>query len=424
MAVGSFSAALSGMNANSIALSVIGNNLSNSNTIGFKASTVTFHDLVSQTLKLGGGGGNPVQVGLGVITGQISPVFSQGSVKATREPTNVALQGEGFFLVSKGSSGFAYTRAGDFSFDADGRLVASDGDAVQGWSQLDPVTGNILTTAQPGDILIPPGVLRDPTPTTSFQSVSNLDANEVVAGTFTTTIQIIDSLGASHLATITYTNTAPGAWSYDITVPGAEITTGVPGTPFNIATGTIGFDALGQLNAVNGGAVADLAFVTPTWVNGAAASNLSWDLVDPLGNAFLTGFATPSSTSSISQNGSVAAQLQNISVDKEGNIVATFGSGQSVKLAQLAVATFNNPKGLFKLGANLYGESGAAGLPNIGTAGTGGRGTLIGSALETSNTDIAEEFTKMILAQRGFQANSRTITVSDELLLETLNLKR
>ena len=149
MAVGSFSAALSGMNANSIALSVIGNNLSNSNTIGFKASTVTFHDLVSQTLKLGGGGGNPVQVGLGVITGQISPVFSQGSVEATREPTNVALQGEGFFLVSKGSSGFAYTRAGDFSFDADGRLVASDGDAVQGWSQLDPVTGNILTTAQP-----------------------------------------------------------------------------------------------------------------------------------------------------------------------------------------------------------------------------------------------------------------------------------
>ena len=420
---GSFSAALSGLNANSIALSVIGNNLANTNTVGFKASTVTFHDLVSQTLKLGGGGGNPVQIGLGVITGTISPVFSQGSIESTREPTNVAIQGDGFFMVAK-EGGSAYTRAGDFSFDADGRLVSSDGDAVQGWTQIDPVTGDILTAAQPDEIIIPPGVLRDPTATTSFQALSNLDASATVADTFTTTIQIIDSLGAPHLATITYTNTAAGAWNYDITVPGAEITGGVAGTPFSVANGTVGFDALGILNAVDGAAPADVAITTPTWVNGAAASAWSWDLVDPNGTPYLSGFATESSTSSIAQNGNQAAQLQTISVDKQGNIVATFGSGQSVKLAQLAMASFNNPKGLFKLGANLYGESGAAGLPNIGTAGSGGKGSLIGSALETSNVDIAEEFTKMILAQRGFQASARTITVSDELLLETLNLKR
>ena len=420
---GSFSAALSGLNANSIALSVIGNNLANTNTVGFKASTVTFHDLVSQTLKLGGGGGNPVQIGLGVITGTISPVFSQGSIESTREPTNVAIQGDGFFMVAK-EGGSAYTRAGDFSFDADGRLVSSDGDAVQGWTQIDPVTGDILTAAQPDEIIIPPGVLRDPTATTSFQALSNLDASATVADTFTTTIQIIDSLGAPHLATITYTNTAAGAWNYDITVPGAEITGGVAGTPFSVANGTVGFDALGILNAVDGAAPADVAITTPTWVNGAAASAWSWNLVDPNGTPYLSGFATESSTSSIAQNGNQAAQLQTISVDKQGNIVATFGSGQSVKLAQLAMASFNNPKGLFKLGANLYGESGAAGLPNIGTAGSGGKGTLIGSALETSNVDIAEEFTKMILAQRGFQASARTITVSDELLLETLNLKR
>ena len=420
---GSFSAALSGLNANSIALSVIGNNLANTNTVGFKASTVTFHDLVSQTLKLGGGGGNPVQIGLGVITGTISPVFSQGSIESTREPTNVAIQGDGFFMVAK-EGGSAYTRAGDFSFDADGRLVSSDGDAVQGWTQIDPVTGDILTAAQPDEIIIPPGVLRDPTATTSFQALSNLDASATVADTFTTTIQIIDSLGAPHLATITYTNTAAGAWNYDITVPGAEITGGVAGTPFSVANGTVGFDALGILNAVDGAAPADVAITTPTWVNGAAASAWSWNLVDPNGTPYLSGFATESSTSSIAQNGNQAAQLQTISVDKQGNIVATFGSGQSVKLAQLAMASFNNPKGLFKLGANLYGESGAAGLPNIGTAGSGGKGSLIGSALETSNVDIAEEFTKMILAQRGFQASARTITVSDELLLETLNLKR
>ena len=420
---GSFSAALSGLNANSIALSVIGNNLANTNTVGFKASTVTFHDLVSQTLKLGGGGGNPVQIGLGVITGTIAPTFSQGSIESTREPTNVAIQGDGFFVVAK-EAGSAYTRAGDFSFDADGRLVSSDGDAVQGWTELDPLTGDILTAAQPDEIIIPPGVLRDPTATTSFQALSNLDADAPVGDTFTTTIQIIDSLGAPHLSTITYTNTGPGAWTYDITVPGAEITGGTAGTPFSLGAGTVGFDAFGVLNDVGGAAPADVAIVTPTWVNGAAASNWSWDLVDLNGDAHLSGFATDSSTSSIAQNGTRAAQLQTISVDKQGNIVATFGSGQSVKLAQLAMATFNNPKGLFKLCANLYDESGAAGLPNIGTAGSGGKGSLIGSALETSNVDIAEEFTKMILAQRGFQASARTITVSDELLLETLNLKR
>ncbi len=423
MAVGSFSAALSGLNANATYLSVIGNNLANINTIGFKSSAVTFKDLVSQTLKLGGGGGNPVQVGLGVITGTISPVFNQGAIESTREPTNIAIQGDGFFMVGK-DGGYAYTRAGDFSFDANGRLVASDGDPVQGWTQVDPNTGDILTTAQPSDIVIPPGVLRDPTSTTQFQTLTNLDAGAAVGDGFTTTLQVVDSLGMGHLATVTYANTGPGAWTYDITVPGAEITGGVAGTPFNIATGTLTFDALGQLATVDGGAPADVNIVTPTWTNGAAASTMAWDLVDAAGTGLLTGFATPSSTSSITQNGATAARLQSITVDGEGNLVGTFGSGQSVKLAQVSMAVFNNPKGLVKLGANLYGGSQSAGIANIGTAATGGRGSLIGSALEQSNVDIALEFTRMILAQRGFQANSRTITVSDELLLETLNLKR
>ena len=243
----------SGLQANSIALSVIGNNLANTNTVGFKASSVTFHDLVSQTLKLGGGGGNPVQVGLGVITGTISPTFSQGSIESTNEPTNVAIQGDGFFMVGK-DDGFAYTLAGDFSFDADGRLVSSDGAPVQGWSELDPTSGDILTASRPSEIIIPPGVLRDPTATTSFQAISNLDADALVGDTFSTTIEIIDSLGAPHLATINYTNTAAGAWDYDITVPGAAITGGTAGTPFSVGAGAIGFDAFGVLNDVDGGA--------------------------------------------------------------------------------------------------------------------------------------------------------------------------
>ena len=418
MAVGSFSAALSGLNSNAIYLSVIGNNLANINTIGFKSSGVTFADLVSQNVAGTG------QVGLGVITGSIAPVFSQGSIESTREATNVAIQGDGFFVISNKDGGFAYTRAGDFGFDANGRLVTSGGNAVLGWTTLDPTTLDIVTSGQPGEIIVPPGVLRDPVSTTQFQTVTNLDATATVGSTFSTTVQINDSLGASHLATITYTNTAAGAWSYDVTVPGAEITGGTAGTPFSVGTGTVVFDATGLLTTVNGAAAADVTIVTPTWTNGAGVSTVVWDLVNATGDAVLTGFATESSTSSITQNGAAAAKLLSISIDDAGNIVGTFGSGQTVKLAQLAVSVFNNPKGLTKLGGNLYREGQPSGLPNIGTAGSGGRGSLIGSALEQSNVDIALEFTRMILAQRGFQANSRTITVSDELLVETLNLKR
>ena len=211
---------------------------------------------------------------------------------------------------------------------------------------------------------------------------------------------------------------------YDVTVPGADVVGGVAGTPFSIGAGTVAFNAQGVLNQVNGAVPVDVPLVTPVWTNGAAASTFLWDLVDPAGTPHLSGFADPSSTSSISQNGSPAGQLDTIGVDANGNIVATFGSGETVNLAQLAVATFNNPKGLNKIGNNLFTASQAAGPSNLGTSGTGGRGTLVGAALEQSNVDIALEFTRMILAQRGYQASSRMITVSDELLLETLSLKR
>ena len=172
------------------------------------------------------------------------------------------------------------------------------------------MTGDIIATAQPSDIIIPPGVLRAPTPTTEFQTVTNLDASAAVAQTFTTTFQLYDSLGASHLAMVTYTNTAPGAWGYDITVPGAEMTGGVAGTPFSVANGTIGFSAAGILTLVNGAAVADVAIVTPTWTNGALASALNWDLVDANNQPYLTGFSAQSSPASIcaERGGSVEAR--------------------------------------------------------------------------------------------------------------------
>lgn len=422
MALGSFSAGLSGLNANAAYLSVIGNNLANINTIGFKASAVSFMDLVSQTM--GGVGGNPQQVGLGVATGSISPVFSQGAIENTRETTNAAIQGIGFFVV-RNQDGLAYTRAGNFTLNSDGKLVTADGYFVQGFTATDPISGEIITTGQPTDITVASGVLRPPSPTTRFQTTTNLSAEAILNETFTTSVQVTDALGDQHIATITYTKGAgAGAWSYSVTVPGAEIVGGVAGTPFQVATGAMTFNASGVLTTVNGGPPADITIVTPAWTNGAAVSNWNWDIVDTNASTLITGFASPSATSSIAANGSVAGRITSISIGADGSIIASFGAGQSVSVAQLALASFNNPKGLTKLGGNKYGESEAAGVSNVGVAGTGGRGTLIGSALEQSNVDIATEFTQMILAQRGYQANSKSITVSDELLVETLQLKR
>jgi flagellar hook protein FlgE len=423
MAVGSFSAGLSGLNANGTYLSVIGNNLANINTIGFKASVVSFQDLVSQTV--GGDSLNPLQVGLGVTTGSITPVFSQGAIENTREATNVAIQGGGFLVVADADGSQAYTRAGNFSFDKDGKLVTPDGHFVQGWSEIDPVTGEVLATGQPGDLSVPPGILRAPLATSNFTTETNLNANATAGSTFTASVQIYDALGSPHVATITYTKqAAAGAWNYEVTVPGEDVAGGTAGTPYSVGTGSLQFNSSGLLGGVNGGAPADISLNLPAWVNGATASTLTWNVVEPDGSATLSGYAITSATSSIRQNGSAPGTMDNITISPDGTITATFGAGQAINIGQLALATFNNPKGLVKLGSNLYGVSAAAGIPNVGVAGTGGRGTLIGSALEQSNVDMAQEFTQMILAQRGYQANSKTITVSDELLVDTLNLKR
>jgi flagellar hook protein FlgE len=437
MAVGSFSAGLSGLNANGQYLSVIGNNLANINTIGFKSSSVTFMDLVSQTV--GGPSANPMQVGLGVGTGSISPVFSQGAIENTREATNVAIQGNGLFVVRGPDGGVSYTRAGAFSLNSDGALVTPDGFKVLGYNEVDPTTGNIVTTNEPTEIIVPPGILRAPLATGMIRTISNLDVNAEVGDTFNTPVQIYDSVGASHVVTIGYTRTATG-WDYEVTVPGDEVVQAPPSTlPFVLAAGSVAFDGMGEVVSVTptapstgggnlGGTppvpITDVSFTTPAWTTGADASTIVWDLVDANDVVSLTGFASPSATASKSQNGSAAGMVESISINAEGEIIATFGAGKTVAVGQLALATFNNPKGLLKLGSSRYGESQAAGIPNVGVAGTGGRGTLIGSALEQSNVDIAQEFTQMILAQRGYQANSKTITVSDELLVDTLNLKR
>jgi flagellar hook protein FlgE len=417
----SFSASLSGLFANQEKLNVIGNNLANINTLAFKSSRVEFADLVN--LSVGGPGANPMQIGLGVTIASISPTFTQGGIETTGVPTNVAIQGNGFFLTGPASDR-TYTRAGDFSFDADGMLVTTTGEPVQGYTAIDPLTGTISATGQPGNIIVPPGVLRPPTTTTSFATLSNLDVDAVVGDTAAVSVQMYDALGASHAATVTYTNVSAGQWAYRITVPGADLATGVVGTPAQIAAGTVGFGATGALTTVNGAAAADVTIAAPAWRNGATPTAITWDLVDANAVGALTGYASPSATSSVTQNGTGPGTVSGLTINGVGEILATFGAGKTVAVGQLSIANFNNPQGLVKLGNNGFGESSASGLPNVGIAGTGGRGGLIGGSLEQSNVDVAQEFTQMILAQRGYQANGKSITTADEVLQDTLNLKR
>jgi flagellar hook protein FlgE len=425
MAVGSFSAGLSGLSANSTYLSVIGNNLANINTVGFKASAVSFADLVSQTV--GSTSANPTQVGLGVVTGSISPVFSQGNIENASEPTNVAIQGNGFFIVSDpNGGGNAYTRAGNFSFNEDGALQSPDGWKVQGYTAKDPVTGAILTTGQPTDIIVPPGVLQAPKATSSITTQINLDANATINATagayeYTQSVQVYDSKGTAHVLTLAFDKTGAGAWNVTITAPTADLT-GAATPPQTTISGptALTFNANGQLTAPT----ADITIPTQNWANGATTPAITWDIIPPTGPATITSFDSPSAAPSITQNGSPAGQIENITIDSSGSIIASFGAGQTITVGQLAMANFNNPKGLQKLGSNRYGETQSAGVANIGVAGTGGRGTITGNALESSNVDMAQEFTKMILAQRGYQANARSITTADEVLVETLNLKR
>lgn len=421
MSIGSFSSSLSGLKANQLKLSVIGNNLANMNTVGYKAGSVSFADLVSQTVS--GTSLNPMQVGLGVAPSSVASNFSQGGIDFTGVATNVAIQGNGFFVVG-GEDGRGYTRAGNFGFDANGTLVTADGRPVQGFTAIDPVTGLVDTNGQPGSIVVPPGMLRPPVATTVFGMVTNLNSGAAVATVFSSSVPVHDALGNIHTATISFEKTAVGEWTYAISVPGQDVVAGVPGTPTVIANGTLTFDGTGQLATIDGAAPDDVVVAGPAWANGAGAVDMTWDVVNAEGIAQLTGFGAPSSTASITQNGAAAGNVNGLSIGTSGEILASFGAGQVVTVGQLAIATFNNPGGLAKAGSSVFVESGSSGSPNVGTAGTSGRGTLIGSSLEQSNVDIAQEFTQMILAQRGYQANSKSINVADELLQEALNLRR
>ncbi|MFQ5720040.1 MAG: flagellar hook-basal body complex protein [Acidobacteriota bacterium] len=426
MAFSSFFAGLSGLQAHASKLSVIGNNLSNVNTIGFKSSRSVFSDLFAQASSGAGvnGAGNPMQVGLGVLTGSIDRLFSQGSLQTTSLVTDMAIQGNGFFVVQDPTNARAFTRAGNFTFDRNGNLVTSAGQFVQGFTTRN-AAGNITSTGAVSNINVPAGQTAPPQATTFVRPVSNLAADAAVGDTFSTTVSVFDSLGAQHDVTATFTSLGDinadniPDWDMQVTVPGADVIGGTPGTPFTLGSATLSFDSSGNLVSP-----ANLSLATPAWANGAAAQTFTWELFDPSGAAAMTRFDGPSATSSISQDGASVGQLRALTVDSDGLMTGIFSNGRTLELAKLALATFNNPNGLLGQGANSFVETNASGPATVGGARSGGRGTITSNAVELSNADITQEFTDLIITQRGYQANSRIITTTDQVIQEALNLKR
>lgn len=432
MGFSSFYAGLSGLQAYAAHLNVIGNNLANVNTVGFKTSRMTFQDLLYQTAF--GSSRNPNQIGLGVQTAAVDALFSQGSLQGTGIVTDLAVQGNGFFVVRDTQGAREFTRAGNFSLDRNGNLATSTGAVVQGYTQRD-ANGNIVTSGALSGINVPPGLTSPPQQTTEFSATTNLNATAAVddplttaneAAIFSTTLTIFDSLGARHDVTLNFTPTDTDAdghldeWSYEATVNGDEVVGGTPGTPFVLSSGTMTFDADGKLTAPSG----DVAITTPAWTNGAAAQGINWKLFDSGGSSLITGFDGPSATSTVNQDGYAAGTLRTMTIDNDGQVDGIFTNGSTLHLARIALATFNNANGLLKAGFNGFLEATASGSATIGAANAGGRGAIAASSLELSNVDITQELTDMITAERGYQANSRIITTTDQIIQEALNLKR
>jgi flagellar hook protein FlgE len=405
-----FSTALSGLQADSGAINIIGNDLANLNTIGYKADEVSFQDLLSQSV--GGGGG---QVGLGVGPVTAVPQFTQGGIQSTGGPTDAAIEGDGFFVVNDQNNQALYTRDGSFQLNASGQLVTTAGDLVQGWSATN---GTVNTNGPTGNITVPLGTNIPATPTTQMSMSLNLNAGAASGSTFTGPIQVYDSEGNSHTLTVTFTNNGSNSWGYAVTIPAGDLQQG--GTT-QVATGTLTFDSSGNLSSPT--AAQDPQQISITGLaDGAANMTINWNLHDSTGKGTITQYAEASGVGSTSQNGAAAGQISNVSLANGGLLVADYSNGQQLTVGQLALASISNPGSLLNLGNNNLKAAPDTATPAVGTANSGSRGQIVAGALESSTVDIAKEFTNLLTFQNSYQANSRVITTSDELLQETVNL--
>ncbi|MGP8173169.1 MAG: flagellar hook protein FlgE [Terracidiphilus sp.] len=424
----SFYIPLSGLDADSTALNTIANDLSNMNTTAFKAQTTNFSDLFYQQIG-STGAGNPIQMGAGVKVASNETAFTQGSINSTGTSTDVALNGNGFFVVDKGAIQ-EYSRAGDFSLTQTGNLVTTNGMSVMGYPA---VNGVVNTNAPLTAINIPVGQVQQPQATTTLNMTTNLDSSSATGTAFPAQITVYDSLGAPHIATVTYTETATNTWSYSVALPAADFTAGVS-TP---VTGSMSFNANGDLTTVTqttpvavaatpvGNGAGDIAGIPLTFnglADGAANLAINWNLLGSSGTPTISQVDTTSAVSATTQNGYASGQYQSFTVGSNGDVTVSFSNGQQQNVGQLALANVPNAQGLQLLGDGDYATTLASGTASISTSGAAGLGTLTDGALEESNVNISAEFSDLIIAQRAFEANSKTITTFDTVTQETINM--
>ncbi len=382
---------ISGLRSHQTMMDVTGNNIANVNTAGFKSSQTLFQDTLSQLLQGAAapnaqqGGTNPSQVGLGTRVAGINTNFGQGAAQTTGRATDLMISGDGFFVVDNGNEQL-YTRAGSFSFDANGRLVTTDGALVQGWG----ATNGVVDANGPlGPLTLPIGALQQPQATSTITMGGNLPADTASTNALPTAIEVYDGQGNARTVSIAYTRVSATQW-------GVQVTDGA-----TVANSTLTF-------------AADGTGPTPATV---VVNGLTIDM------GAMTGFAGSNTAAALVQDGSAAGTLSSFGVGPDGALIGVFSNGRRETLGQLALATFANPGGLEKAGGSAYRASVNSGNVQVGVPGDG-RGTLAGGMLEMSNVDLAQEFTNLIIAQRGFQANSRVITASDEILQDLVNMKR
>ncbi|NOT35593.1 MAG: flagellar hook protein FlgE [Candidatus Eisenbacteria bacterium] len=411
-------AGVSGLRNHQIRMDVIGNNIANVNTVAFKSSRASFKESFVQTLQGASrpsatlGGTNPMQIGTGVNLGSVDQIFTQGSLEATGSPFDFGIQGDSMFVLHNGQRR-VYSRAGNFKLDADGRMVLGNtGFLLQGINA--DSLGNFSTGSAVGDIQLRLSDRAAAQPTSALTLAGNLDAGAAVGATHTMTVTTYDSAGASHEVSITFTKTAAATWDWAAACPTATVAPA--------GTGTVSFASNGSLAGFTypgGGAGLTL---TPT--TGGAPFNMTINAGTVGGIDGLAGFANPSNAVVSGQNGYPSGELLDITVDQFGVISGFFSNGVTRSLAQIALGSFTNPSGLTRAGDNAFEESSNSGIAIVGFAGVTNDSTITAGALEGSNVDISQEFTNMIVTQRGFQANARVITTADELLNELVNLRR
>lgn len=424
---------VSGLRNHQTAMDVIGNNIANVNTVGFKASRVNFEDVLSQTLQNASspqgnrGGTNPMQVGLGMGVASIDTLFTDGSFQSTGSPTDLAIAGQGFFVLSNGTDN-VYTRAGNFNFDSQGNFLSSGGYPVLGW--MADASGNINTNQPVGTLTVPVDTAMAPKVSSTITYSGNLSGSAAVGTEVATAIDVYDAQGNKYVLNAAFEKAATPTNTWTLT-PNATITaTDASGATVTLGTvagtgTTVHFNADGSLDTA--GSTPGAFMITPDPAGpfaGAAAFTVTPDIsaLTQYGSGDSTD--TSSTAKALESDGYPSGTLTGKVIDSNGIISGKFSNGRQQVLGQVAMAVFSNPGGLDKIGDNLYTTSNNSGNAQIGTVNTGGRGALNPGSLEMSNVDLAEQFSEMIVTQRGFEANSKIISVSDEMLQTLANLKR